>query len=53
LDIDLAIDPLAVGESRADNYPIEVRGVLAINFSVSELDRIVLVVRVWQIADTD
>jgi hypothetical protein len=53
LDADLATDPLAVGESRADNYRIEVRGVLAIIFSVSELDRIVLVVRVWRIADTD
>jgi hypothetical protein len=53
LDIDLAIDPFAVGESRADNYRIEVRGVLAIIYSVSEVDRTVLVVRVWQIADTD
>lgn len=53
LDIDLAIDPFAVGESRADNYRIEVRGVLAIIYSVSEMDRTVLVVRVWRIADTD
>jgi hypothetical protein len=51
LDADLAVDPFAVGESRPDNYRIEVRGVLAIIYRVSELDRIVCVVRVWRIAD--
>ena len=53
LDADLAADPYAIGESRADNYRIEVQGVLAIIYAVSDVDRTVSVVRVWRIADAD
>lgn len=53
LDADLAIDPHAIGESRSDSYRIEVQGVLAIIYAVSDLDRTVSVVRVWRIADAD
>jgi hypothetical protein len=53
LDADLAADPYAIGESRADSYRIEVQGVLAIIYAVSDLDRTVSVVRVWRIADAD
>jgi hypothetical protein len=47
LDGTLAVDPHDVGESRADGYRIEVRGVLAIIFTTSEPDRTVSVVAVW------
>jgi hypothetical protein len=48
LDRAFAQDPLAVGESRSDAYRMEVSGPLAFIFHVSEEDRKVTVVRVWQ-----
>lgn len=50
LDADLAADPHSLGESRADSYRIEVRGVLAVIYAVSDPDRTVTVVRVWRVA---
>lgn len=52
-DAVLAVDPHEVGESRADGYRIELRGVLAIIFTASEPDRTVSVVKVWQTSDAD
>lgn len=53
LDSVLAVDAHEVGESRADGYRIELRGVLAIIFTASEPDRTVSVITVWRAGDAD
>jgi hypothetical protein len=49
IDAMLRIDPSSLGESRSEEFRVLFVPPLAVHFQVSEMDRIVKVLKIWQI----